>query len=109
MGPAERTGKPSSRYWPGGSRRPGLLRRPMKPLEKNPFCHNLYLLDPARTVALAKSCRPDVSRPVPGVATLPTVISKKTVNAAIVSSLPSVDRETLPSILSDSRLSSCSW
>src|SRR3712207_3379807 len=35
-GPAERTGKPSSRYCPGGSAVSWLLRRPKKPLEKNP-------------------------------------------------------------------------
>ncbi len=37
VGPAERTGKPSSRYWPGGSRASSSrLRRPEKLLEKNP-------------------------------------------------------------------------
>src|SRR5919107_3636496 len=38
VGPAERTGKPSSRYWPGGrlSSPPVCLRRPRKPREKNP-------------------------------------------------------------------------
>src|SRR5215212_2421449 len=36
VGPAERTGKPSSRYCPGGSAVSWLLRRPLKPLEKNP-------------------------------------------------------------------------
>src|ERR671914_22121 len=36
VGPAERTGKPSSRYCPGGSLSSCLLRRPKKPLEKNP-------------------------------------------------------------------------
>src|SRR5215203_4116078 len=36
VGPAERTGKPSSRYWPGGSAVSWLLRRPLKPLEKYP-------------------------------------------------------------------------
>src|ERR671920_2312804 len=44
VGPAERTGKPSSRYWPGGSLSSCLLRRPKKPREKNPspiFCTSL--------------------------------------------------------------------
>src|SRR5215203_7219361 len=36
VGPAERTGKPSSRYCPGGSAVSWPLRRPLKPLEKNP-------------------------------------------------------------------------
>src|SRR5829696_6217653 len=36
VGPAESTGKPSSRYWPGGSLSSCLLRRPKKPREKNP-------------------------------------------------------------------------
>src|ERR687894_3240661 len=36
VGPAESTGKPSSRYCPGGSAVSWLLRRPLKPLEKNP-------------------------------------------------------------------------
>src|SRR5215216_13904 len=36
VGPAERTGKPSTRYCPGGSAVSWLLRRPLKPLEKNP-------------------------------------------------------------------------
>src|SRR5215210_2508218 len=36
VGPAESTGKPSSRYWPGGSPSSCLLRRPKKPREKNP-------------------------------------------------------------------------
>src|SRR3712207_795992 len=35
VGPAERTGKPSTRYWPGGSAVSWPLRRPLKPLEKN--------------------------------------------------------------------------
>src|SRR5918998_5754272 len=44
VGPAERTGKPSSRYCPGGSLSSCLLRRPKKPREKNPspmFCTSL--------------------------------------------------------------------
>src|SRR5829696_8096136 len=36
VGPAERTGKPSTRYWPGGSSVSCLLRRPLNPREKNP-------------------------------------------------------------------------
>src|SRR3712207_3794662 len=36
VGPAERTGKPSSKYWPGGSFVSWPLRRPKKPREKNP-------------------------------------------------------------------------
>src|ERR687886_2872355 len=36
VGPAESTGKPSTRYCPGGSAVSWLLRRPLKPLEKNP-------------------------------------------------------------------------
>src|SRR3712207_1274877 len=37
VGPAERTGKPVSRYWPGGSLSSSwLLRRPKNPREKNP-------------------------------------------------------------------------
>src|SRR5918994_5392628 len=40
VGPAERTGKPSSRYCPGGSAVSWLLRRPLKPLEKNQSSRN---------------------------------------------------------------------
>src|SRR5215217_9140118 len=36
VGPAERTGKPSTRYWPGGKRSSVCLRRPRKPREKKP-------------------------------------------------------------------------
>src|SRR5919109_4756082 len=36
VGPAERTGKPSSRYWPGGSCVSCPLRRPPKPRDINP-------------------------------------------------------------------------
>src|SRR5919112_4226067 len=36
VGPAERTGKPSTRYWPGGNLSSCLLGRPKKPREKNP-------------------------------------------------------------------------
>src|SRR5215207_5893714 len=36
VGPAERTGKPSTKYCPGGSAVSWLLRRPLKPREKNP-------------------------------------------------------------------------
>src|SRR5918997_4084905 len=37
VGPAERTGNPSTRYWPGGSLSSSwLLGRPKKPREKNP-------------------------------------------------------------------------
>src|ERR671917_2148845 len=38
VGPAERTGKPSTRYWPGGRRSsPSVCpRRPRKPREKKP-------------------------------------------------------------------------
>src|SRR5215208_8333066 len=43
VGPAERTGKPSSRYWPGGSLSSCLLR-PKKPREKNPSLMLCYLL-----------------------------------------------------------------
>src|SRR5215204_6696267 len=44
VGPAERIGKPSSRYWPGGSLSSCLLRRPKKPREKNPSLMLCYLL-----------------------------------------------------------------
>src|ERR687883_1168918 len=44
VGPAERTGKPSSRYWPGGSLSSRLLRRPVKPRDKNPSLMLCYLL-----------------------------------------------------------------
>src|SRR5215203_4401326 len=47
VGPAESTGKPSSRYWPRGSRpSSACLRRSLKPLEKNPSAIIHYLLDP---------------------------------------------------------------
>src|ERR671913_1830415 len=36
VGPAERSGKPSSKYWPGGNVVSWRLRRPKKPREKNP-------------------------------------------------------------------------
>src|SRR5687767_2295372 len=59
VGPAERTGKPSSRYWPGGrwSSPPVCLRRPRKPREKNPSAITFPPLSPARTLTLAKSRR----------------------------------------------------
>src|SRR5918998_3498724 len=44
VGPAESTGKPSSKYWPGGSFSSCLLRRPKKPREKNPSPMLCYLL-----------------------------------------------------------------
>src|SRR5215217_3649093 len=49
VGPAERTGKPSSRYCPGGSAVSWLLRRPKKPLEKNPSVITLPPRSSART------------------------------------------------------------
>src|SRR5215204_3932233 len=43
VGPAERTGKPSTRYWPGGTRTSpsARLRRPRKPREMNPLLTNV--------------------------------------------------------------------
>src|SRR5687768_10374331 len=43
VGPAERTGKPSTRYWPGGTRTSpsACLRRPRKPREMNPPLTNV--------------------------------------------------------------------
>src|SRR5215204_6159814 len=43
VGPAERTGKPSTRYWPGGIRTSpsARLRRPRKPREMNPPLTNV--------------------------------------------------------------------
>src|SRR5215218_396590 len=43
VGPADRTGKPSTRYWPGGIRTSpsGCLRRPRKPREMNPPLTNV--------------------------------------------------------------------
>src|SRR5215207_3620983 len=55
VGPAERTGKPSSKYWPGGSAVSWLLRRRLKPLEKNPSVTTLPPRSSARTLALTKS------------------------------------------------------
>src|ERR671927_190229 len=70
VGPAESTGKPSSRYWPGGrlSSPPICLRRPLKPLEKNPSAITFPPLSPNRTLVLAKSRRSVVSRPRPPLA-----------------------------------------
>src|SRR3712207_6344765 len=65
VGPAESTGKPSSRYCPGGSAVSWLLRRPLKPLEKNPSAITFPPRSPIRTLALAKSHRSVVSRPRP--------------------------------------------
>src|ERR687898_2145661 len=76
VGPAERTGKPSSRYCPGGSAVSWLLRRPKKPLEKNPSTITFPPRSSIRTLALTKiqsicgvSSSPLLS---PGNATLPT-------------------------------------
>src|SRR5215217_7522635 len=63
VGPAERTGKPSTRYCPGGSAVSWLLRRPLKPLEKNPSVITFPPRSSTRTLALAKSRRSVVSRP----------------------------------------------
>src|SRR5215211_6269367 len=43
VGPAERTGKPSTRYWPGGilTSPSARLRRPRKPREMNPPLTNV--------------------------------------------------------------------
>src|SRR3712207_1116152 len=76
VGPAERTGKPSSKYWPGGSVVSWLLRRPKKPLEKNPSVIAFTSL-----IAYPYTCPceiPSIWRvsssplPSPGNATLPT-------------------------------------
>src|SRR5215218_5704781 len=50
VGPAERTGKPSSRYWPGGSLSSCLLRRPKNPRETNPSLMLCYLLAPSLAI-----------------------------------------------------------
>src|ERR671921_40842 len=63
VGPAESTGKPSSRYCPGGSAVSWLLRRPLKPLEKNPSAISFPPRSPTCTLALTKSSRSVVSRP----------------------------------------------
>src|SRR5215203_1961192 len=65
VGPAERTGKPSSKYWPGGSVVSWPLRRPLKPLEKNPSAITFPPRSPTRTLALAKSRRSVMSRSRP--------------------------------------------
>src|SRR5215208_3824676 len=65
VGPAESTGKPSSRYCPGGSAVSWLLRRPKKPLEKNPSVITFPPRSSTRTLALAKSRRSVVSRTGP--------------------------------------------
>src|SRR3712207_3401383 len=65
VGPAESTGKPSSRYCPGGSVASWLLRRPKKPLEKNPSVITFPPRSSTCTLALAKSRRSVVSRPRP--------------------------------------------
>src|SRR5918992_3824154 len=65
VGPAESTGKPSSRYCPGGSAVSWLLRRPLKPLEKNPSTITFPPRSSIRTLALTKSSRSVVSRPRP--------------------------------------------
>src|SRR5918995_2326543 len=65
VGPAERTGKPSSRYCPGGSAVSCLLRRPKKPREKNPSVITFPPRSPTCTLTLAKSLRSVVSRPRP--------------------------------------------
>src|SRR5215216_1334987 len=66
VGPAESTGKPSSRYCPGGSAVSSwLLRRPLKPLEKNPRAITFPPRSPTCTLALTKSSRSVVSRPRP--------------------------------------------
>src|ERR671912_2092193 len=65
VGPAERTGKPFSRYCPGGSAVSWLLRRPLKPLEKNPSVITFPPRSPTCTLALTKSRRSVESRPRP--------------------------------------------
>src|SRR5215218_5325157 len=79
VGPAESARKPSTRYCPGGSAVSWLLRRPLKPLEKNPSVITFPPRSSTRTLALAKSCEiPSICRvsssPLlsPGNATLPT-------------------------------------
>src|SRR3712207_9426444 len=69
VGPAERTGKPEVSYCPGG-RRPSsspsvCLRRPKKPLEKNPSDITFPPRSATRTLALAKSRRSIASLPRP--------------------------------------------
>src|SRR5918992_5819248 len=76
VGPAESTGKPSSRYCPGGSAVSWLLRRPLKPLEKNPspivFTSSLSCPYPA-SCEIPSICRASYSPLLsPGYATLPT-------------------------------------
>src|SRR5215211_3448024 len=61
VGPAERTGKPSTRYCPGGSAVSWLLRRPLKPLEKNPSVITFPPRSSTRSLTLAKSLRSVVS------------------------------------------------
>src|SRR5215211_5156786 len=76
VGPAERTRKPSTRYCPGGSAVSWLLRRPLKPLEKNPsaitFTSSIPYPYPG-PCEFPSICRVS-SSPVlsPGNATLPT-------------------------------------
>src|SRR5215217_2813862 len=65
VGPAESTGKPSSSYCPGGSAVSWVLRRPKKPLEKNPSVITFPPQSSTRTLALAKSRRSVVSRTGP--------------------------------------------
>src|ERR687896_521535 len=65
VGPAERTGKPSSRYCPGGSAVSRPLRRPKKPLEKNPSVITFPPRSSACILTLAKSLRSVVSRTGP--------------------------------------------
>src|ERR671911_3171149 len=65
VGPAESTGKPSSRYCPGGSAVSWVLRRPKKPLEKNPSVITFPPRSSSRALALAKSRRSVVSRTGP--------------------------------------------
>src|SRR5829696_8508837 len=68
VGPAERTGKPSTRYCPGGrwASCSGCLRRPRKPREKNPsltsYTSSLFRLYSSAPVVRTARLYDDASR-----------------------------------------------
>src|ERR687896_164004 len=65
VGPAERTGKPSTRYWPGGRGVDvsGSARLRLKPRETNPLCPaEVRSPDVIHRTALAKGCNREADR-----------------------------------------------
>src|SRR5438552_11947876 len=65
VGPAERTGKSLTRYWPGGSRELDAVsrRRPLKPREMNPIPDELSRFARGRASGCFSGCPPTRNAP----------------------------------------------